>query len=187
MPKIDVTQPRSVVALEDPTWYVWLDHVTTAAGIPLALIGFGVTWWQLKKTKSAAQAAASAAEQAQSQLRKLNLVSLLPQLARIEEGLDEAVSASSAQMLRFWIASWRWQAGEIRGYLNFENPDEKKLMKTIQASIASASDVRNSLHSTPNSRYVTMTGDLRKLMGRVTGELGTLTTKQGATVGGDNA
>jgi hypothetical protein len=174
-----------VIALEDPAWYWWVDHITTTLGIPLALIGFGVTWWQLKKTKSAAEAAAKAAEQTQGQLKKLNLVSLLPQLARIEEGLDEAVVASSAQMLRFWIASWRWQAGEIRGYLNSDNADEKRIMKSIQASIASASDVRNLLHTTPPTQLVAMTTDLRKLMGKVTGELGTLTAKQTARVGDD--
>jgi uncharacterized membrane protein YccC len=60
-------------------WEAWLYPISGAdaasyAGIILTLVGFGITFYQLIKTKDAATAAAEAVEQLQQRLSKLDAV-----------------------------------------------------------------------------------------------------------------
>ncbi len=64
--------------------YSWIEHISTIAGIPLALIGFAVTIWQLVKTRGAAVAARLAAEKATKNINRTTLLMLVPQLMNVE-------------------------------------------------------------------------------------------------------
>jgi hypothetical protein len=168
--------------------YWWVDHLATIFSIPLALIGFGITIWQLKKTKSAAEAAQDAAKDAASsikdQVRAINLASLVPQLIRIENEIERAIGDGSVEILRFWIALWRQHAGEARAYLEATTTGEKRVLRNIQSSISTAADTRSRIHGLNElANLGTITEDLRKVVSRVTGELGTIAARQITAIG----
>lgn len=170
--------------MDAATPYWWIEHVSVVTSIPLALLGFGITVWQIIKTKSAAFAATRAATRTLAQMQGMSMISLLPQLSRIDDEIDRAVDSQSAEILRFWISQWKWQAGEMRGYLDAEDRAEEKIMRAIQSSISAASDVRRELHNVTPDQLVGATEDLRKLIGRVTGELSMLAARRGVLIGG---
>jgi hypothetical protein len=167
-----------VVRLTEETPYWWIDHISTILSVPLAVLGFGLAIWQIVKTRRAADAAKAAALLALNQVRQLNLAGLLPQLTRIDDEIDRAVQDDSAEILRFWLSQWKWQAGVARGLLDSGNRDEEKIMRLIQSSIVAASDVRRELFGVPSGQLVAATTDLRRSVGRVTSELGMLAARQ---------
>ena len=171
------------MALQESDWYFWFDRVTTYSSLALALLGFGFTLYQLKKTKSAAEAASRASSETLSQVQRLSLVSLLPQLLRIDDEIDRAVELESTELLRFWLSQWKWQASEARGLLNPDVDGEKKLMRSIQSSVAAAAQTKRELHGISPGQYVVVTADVRTLVGRVTGELGMITSQQMRSTG----
>jgi hypothetical protein len=175
-----------VLRLDEKTLYWWIDHVATIASVPLALIGFGVAIWQIVKTRRAADAATAAATSVLEQVQRLSLVRLLPQLTRIDDEIDRAVQVQSVEVLRVWISQWRWQAGEVRGYLDPTVRENEKVMKLIQSSIVAASDARRNLHTVTPDELAAATADLRKLVGRVTGELGVLAARQTSGIEGSH-
>jgi hypothetical protein len=166
---------------ESPYW--WIDHVSTVASVPLALIGFGITFWQLARTRKAANAALAAAENTQRQIRKLSIVALLPQLHRIDEELHRAVEQGSVELVRFWISNWQWQAGETRGYLLDASPEEETIMRALQSSIVAAASVRNDLIGIAPHDLKRTTVTVRKRIGAVTSQLGELAARR-STDGG---
>jgi hypothetical protein len=157
----------------DDIYRVW-DQVSTLLSIPLALVGFGVTIWQLVKTKNAAEAARGSAESAMRQIRRVSLASLLPQLHRIEDEIDRAVRADSVDLLLAWLSIWRWQAGELRGHLDSKIPAERKIMKSIQASMTIAAEVKGQIIDKRDGSLGVVTVGLRGAIASATKELGSL-------------
>jgi len=182
-------QGRSVLTLEEYSFYWWVDHISKIASIPLTLLGFGFTIWQLLKTKSAVQAAYEATLAMRRQVRRTNLATLLPQLTRIEDEIDRAVANRSVETVRSLISDWRWQAGETRIYLSASNAQEKKILRSIQASISVAADTQREIHREIHDvdspeLLVSVTDPLRKAVSRVTGELGAVAAQQVLDSGG---
>jgi hypothetical protein len=174
-----------MVDLEGQTLYWWIDHVSTIASAPLALVGFGFTFWQLAKTKSAAESAKASAEETRKQIRRANLLSLLPQLHRIEDEVSSAIRLGSVELVMAWLSLWRWQASEVRGYLNSDVASEKKVMKAIQTSISVAADAKFELIDLLSQDLVKATSAVRKAIASVTGELGSLSSVQGSGIEGN--
>ncbi|MCG8921287.1 hypothetical protein [Lentzea sp. CC55] len=168
----------------DEIYKVW-DQITTVSSIPLALLGFGVTIWQLIKTKSAAEAARSSAESAVHQMRRGNIIGLLRELHRVEDEIDKAVYHNSVDLLFVWLSVWRWQASELRGYLSESVGDERKVMKAIQASMTVVVNVKSSLVGRENSDLSALTAQLRQVVATVTRELGSLSVVQELDVKGN--
>jgi hypothetical protein len=170
--------------LEAVTPYWWIDHISTILSVPLALIGFSIAIWQIRKTRVAAEAARSAAATALNQVQRLSLVGLLPVLTRIDDEIDRAIDVKSKEMLRFWLSQWKWHASETRGFLDAEKLEEEKVMKLIQSSVVATTDLRRELHEVDLDQLARVTVNMRKAIGKVTSELGTLAARQSTTVNG---
>jgi hypothetical protein len=74
----------------------------------------------------------------------------------------------------------------VRGYLDPTVRENEKVMKLIQSSIVAASDARRNLHTVTPDELAAATADLRKLVGRVTGELGVLAARQTSGIEGSH-
>ncbi len=169
---------QGVIRLGEQTLYWWIDHAATISAIPLALIGFGVTFWQLGRTHRAALAAKLAADRAVQQMSRITLIGLLPQLRQIDDELDRAIKEESIEGLRFWVSRWKSQASEARAHLDRVNREEARLMRVIQSSLSAASDLRQSLHSIPVSQLPDATEDFMTSVNQITSELGTIAARK---------
>src|SRR6266571_3879160 len=141
--------------------------------IPFAMIGFGITFWQLSKTRRAAELARDAARLAQSDISRGSLLILIPQLQRVEEELERAVRIDSADMVLSWLGNWRWQAGQARGLLAIASPGNRGILKALQSSLAAAAIVRSHLiDSSDDDSLAAMTRPARDAITNVTNQLG---------------
>lgn len=159
-----------------------LDAVNGVTAIPFAVVGFGVTFWQLRKTKDAANAASDAARRAQRQISRGNILMLLPQIQRIEDELERAIQLDQVQLAISWLATWRWQAGQLRGLLPNENNQRRRLHRSLQASISVAAETKiRLLDPAQASDLVAITNAVRAAIAAVTNELGALAVEYGAS------
>ncbi|WP_344398321.1 hypothetical protein [Actinomadura alba] len=165
-------------------FYSFVERAANLTSIPFALIGFGVTFWQLSKTKKAAESARDAAKIAQGEMSRASLLTLIPQLQRVEEELERAVRLNSSELVISWLANWRWQAGQVRGLLMVISPNDKKTLKAIQASVAAAALVKSSLIDDPDLDLSASTKPARDAMSIVTNEIGALATTHQIQTGG---
>ena len=177
---------EELVHLEERTFYWWIDHSSAIASLPLALVGFGITIWQLLKTRTAAESAHAAAIKAMAQVSRMTLIGLLPQLRQIDDEMDRAIKEKATEPLRFWISQWKFQASQVRGHLAEHDREEAKLMRAIQASLSAASDLRQALHGMPADQLPATSQDLMKNVNKITAELGTLAARKSVETEGSN-
>lgn len=86
-------------------------------GAFLGLCALGVAIGQLIRTQRALAAARRAIETTQEGLAMNQLLTLIPQLQRIETELDDAVEYDDKKAARRLLASWRGMATDILGVL----------------------------------------------------------------------
>jgi hypothetical protein len=166
------------------TPYAFVEHATTITAIPLAIIGFGFTLWQVRKTRKAAEAARDAAGLAQRGIGRGNLLVLIPQLQRVEDELERAIHSGHQELALTWIGTWRWQAGQLRGLIQVTAPTNRKMLKAIQTSMVAASDAKASLVSEKTIDLAAETKGVMSAIAAVTVDLGEIAVIQGMRVGG---
>jgi hypothetical protein len=165
--------------------YSVIEHVSIIGSIPLALTGFGITFWQLLKTKKAAIAARLAAENATRNINRSTFIMLVPQLMTVEGELDEAVRRGSLELTLLSLRTWRSHAVQVRGLLDLVAPgDNPKVLRAIQNSVSSVVSAKSRLTETPGEDLAMATRQVRKAIATVTTELGVLAVAELAEVGG---
>jgi hypothetical protein len=156
-----------------------MDWLNMWLSIPIALAGFGLTYWQARKARTAAEAAKTAADSAKNQFRLVSAASLLPQLSQLEEAVVVAARTKSPEMLTHVLGSWLWQAALCRGYLDSTRPEEDAVMKKLQKSITTASTLKVAAASFDgNTDWHLTTEPARKSIADVTQRLGTIAAQQ---------
>jgi hypothetical protein len=157
--------------------------VAAYTAIPFALIGFGATIWQTTKARNAAEAARDAAKAAQSSISRNSLLMLIPQLQRVEDELERAVQIESAELAITWLSSWRWQAGQVRGFLGRSSAENKRILRALQSSISMAAQVKSAIIDGSPDDLASITRSARKAIADVTNEIGALAATQGVQIG----
>ncbi|MGW1128551.1 hypothetical protein [Streptomyces sp. NPDC002526] len=164
--------------------YSIVDAASSWTAIPFAVVGFGVTLVQVRKTRSAAESARAAAEDVRQTISRSSLLVLIPQLHRAEEQLERSVRDRSIDLSISWLSTWRWQAGQVRGLLDEENPTEREMVVSLQASIAAAASAKSKLIDTDSPDVVSITRNARQAMSKVTSGLGAMASTYGMQSGG---
>lgn len=155
----------------------WLSDTNAWVGLPITIAGFAVAIWQIRKTKSSADSAAAAATDTATAMSESYLLVLLPQLHRVESDLDIAVDRGERQLAASHMSQWRWQAGQLRGLLDTNDPVSKRMAKAIQTSITLAASAKiDALDSTLTLASVTR--PVQDAIALVTGEAGQLSIRQ---------
>lgn len=166
---------------KDIYWYI--EHATTITAIPLAILGFGIAIWQIRKTRTAAESALKAAGETQRGIGRSTILLLIPQLHRTEEELERAIGGGHQDLVLSWLSTWRWQAGQLRGLLKVAAPNERGVLKSIQESIVISMDLRNELLGIANGDLIAATKAVRTSISAVTNGLGELAILQGMQIG----
>jgi hypothetical protein len=165
------------------TFYNLVEHAATITAIPFALGGFGATIWQTWKARKAAEAANDAATSAKVHMSRANLLLLIPQLQKAEEELERAVTEQSLATVIYWLGAWRWQASQLRAYLSMTASGDRKVLKLIQNSLATAGNTKTRLVGNSAADLIKETIGVRDAIALVTTELGALAASQSSEVG----
>lgn len=139
----------SATAVDLDGWEL-LSRIADAMAVPgilLALVGFGVTIYQVFKVKKVAEAAKEAAEDAQTAISRSSLLSLVPQLEAVEDTLNKAVQNRSKSGVLNALTLWRRKAAPIRAYLEPADAGEKDLMTRLQSTLSFAVVTRGEIVS----------------------------------------
>jgi hypothetical protein len=159
--------------------------VTVITG-PLALLGIGLAWLQLRRTADATEATKEAVERTARGLALYQLLGLLPQLHQHESDLDAAVEAKDGRRAVEVLNQWRRTGTEVRGLLDSRTDTEEELITMLQESFTEAYQAKSRLLREANG-VEEATIDVRRAIGEVSVRVGSLTGRIKANIGGDVA
>ena len=109
--------------------------------IVLTVLGFGVTLFQLRRTRAAVAAT-------KQDVMRNQLLILVPQLQRVENDLERAVDGDERVLVRYQLEAWRWQASQLRGLVSSAISREHPIIRDLQESVSLASQAKIALTNT---------------------------------------
>ncbi|UXN23927.1 hypothetical protein N8D74_10055 [Curtobacterium flaccumfaciens] len=143
-----------------PGWFDWL-------GIALAVIGFGIGWWQLHKTTDAAEVATTALAKARKKLVFDQLAAVQGQVSSVIADLDFAIDSNDREVAHRALLRFSYAASEIRALLaavDEEFGDYFDLTERFASSSGTALDVKANIVGRPSP-------DIARLAKAVTKEI----------------
>lgn len=149
--------------------------------IPLTVVGFAAAIRQATKARTASELAKEAAQRAEALLSKNQLILLIPILHRAEGDLETALEHGERRLVEYHLSSWRWHSSQFRSYLT-DSAADKKLAKSVQASIALAAETKLRLGES-ESDMGKICIPVREAIAAVTGELGRLAADETSRTG----
>ncbi|MEU9820889.1 hypothetical protein ACIGG9_10760 [Pseudonocardia alni] len=165
--------------------YPVLDQIITLIATPLALLGLYLAWKEIRKTKTAAEAARDAAQRAQTALSRNSVVIILYQMQQVETELEKAISDKDRQRSIYWMSTWRSLAGQAVGHLKFINALSDELNEKILNSVETCGKAKNSLVGTAGDTVRISMPGLKSVTG-VTADVGVLSVMQNLKSGESN-
>lgn len=131
----------------NPGWFDWL-------GLAIALVGFGVTIYQVVKTRSAAKAATAALTTAQGQLAKRALLAIGPQLQSIQLDLGYTMKKNNADIAERTLVRFGLIAREASGLLITLGVGHEDLAERMRAAAHEATVVKAAMSTTKSPDVV---------------------------------
>lgn len=115
-------------------------------GLAVSVAGFSIAIVQIRKTRSAAEAARAAVISTERRYASNTLLIVLPQLLQIDEDLGAALEAGRRTDVRALLTQWRHTAGHARGVASQSSRQELLSLATVfQRSISRAMTAERAL------------------------------------------
>lgn len=114
----------------------------TWLGVAVSSVGFAVTIYQLRKTRSAAEAATRALGRSRHRYAVNALMASIPELLRAEDQLSTGLRSQKSRDVSVALVAWRHSAARTRGHLgNLESSAEELLADLgVAISLCAASE-----------------------------------------------
>lgn len=147
-------------------------------GILLTIVGFWIAIVQIRKTRTAAEAARDAAAHGTNRIRYNQLIILVPQLQNLEGEMDAVVRQNDLFAAERVLVRWRQVATQTSGILREMGAEHEELTQQIEkccgaARAAKAKLVTSGAASTSKT-VGTVTSAARKELSAVTDRLTSL-------------
>ena len=156
-------------------WVDWLNVV----GFAITVAGFAIAFWQISKTRGAAEAANRAALSTQRQLAVNQLLILVPQLKWLAGELDAAIEDDDPRLARRHLDNWRFQAAHIHGLLSADDSMGRRRVRDLQESVTLAFAATSALLEGKRP-VLAASKQARNAIGKVCNELSTWVGQQSA-------
>jgi hypothetical protein len=144
----------------------------TIVGVLATVIGLSIAFWQLKKTRTAAEATRDAVTTTESRLAKAELLQLIPALVDVDGSLEDGIRiGADAEQIAKHLTAWRDCANEILGVLEGRGYASAEFVATLKDSADEAARVRAELPDSPDDRRIA-TKDVRAGISAVCGFAG---------------
>jgi hypothetical protein len=141
-------------------------------GVLATVIGLSVAFWQLRKTRSAAEAARDAVTTTEGRLAKAELLQLIPSLVEVDGALEDSIrDGGDADAIAEQLTNWRDRANEVLGVLEDRGYASSQFLATLRDSAEEATRVRAGLSDDPEERRIA-TKDVRAAISSVCGQAG---------------
>jgi hypothetical protein len=114
-------------------------------GLVVSLAALAYAILEIRKTKTAAEAAATAAERTSRVLVQNHLLFLIPELTRIASELDAVVSSADAQRASEYLSHWRNAASRTRGLLRARGDIPRPLASAFTGAFTAITESRAKL------------------------------------------
>ncbi|TYK53024.1 hypothetical protein [Actinomadura decatromicini] len=108
----------------------------------------------------------------------------------MEEELEKAIREDSRELVISWLTNWRWQAGQVRGFLTTlsqvegnASGDDEVFLTALQTSVATAAQAKALLIEDSEDSLPAITKSARESIAEVTNELGMLAAVHGIHIG----
>lgn len=157
------------------TWADWVQLIGLFGGFALA-------FWQLRRTRKAADAARDAVQRTEAHLATNSILTLIPAILSLERDLDDAVTDGDCKAAIRGLARWRQLASELRGLLHADE-NRQQLVGLLQRSTALAASAKSSILR-PNVDLAKATLACRKEFAEVSEALGVVSGELKNYVGG---
>ncbi|MCE4025451.1 hypothetical protein LXM50_05655 [Microbacterium sp. Au-Mic1] len=154
-----------------PGWHDWL-------GLFLTVAGFWIAIAQLRKTRTATQAAASELERARRKLNGDQLSAVVPQLQTVVADLDFAVDNNDREVAHRALLRFGYVATESISLLDNRTADHSALKTRLSEVASSALDVKATIVGRRNV-------DVARTAKAVTKEIAALSVEIAGLVAGD--
>ena len=143
------------------------------AGLALGAVGITIAWWQLRKTRSAVEAASAAASRFRAGSDRNELLVLLARLIAIEEDLRQRVAASDEAGATGALRHWRLSAAEVRTIAGRTRPAWIGLAQLLDETIEQASTLRSARRPGANTqaRYAEALASIQRATTEISGRV----------------
>ena len=150
-----------------------LSIILSPIGLVLSLAGLVYAIIEIRKTKTAAQAAAAAAERTSRALVQNHLLFLIPELTRLATEIDGMVAADDARRVSEHLSQWRNAASRARGLLRARGEIPRPLASAFTGSFAAITESRTLLREQESDVPASVEASLRAI-DKVMDEIGDL-------------
>jgi hypothetical protein len=82
-------------------------HIADVTAVPGLALGFGLTFWQLRKTRTSAEAARDASRGTQLRMNRVFLLTMAPSVTQAEDELTRALHAGERDRIGLALQNWR--------------------------------------------------------------------------------
>ena len=132
-------------------------------GLIVTFVGFWIAIVQIRKTKSAAEAAARAAKVGSVRIRYNQLLMVVPQMQNLELEIDSAIQQSDSYAVERALLRWRQLAASSHGILGQMGESYKEIVEGIEKTRGTAITVKGRLSAPDATKPVaTVTLGVRK-------------------------
>lgn len=144
--------------------------VVGVVGVLATVIGLSIAFFQLKKARSAAEAARDAVVTTEGRLAKAELIQLIPTLVEVDGALEDGIrEGAGADVIAKQLTSWRDRANEVLGILEGRDYSSDEFMTMLRDSAEEATQVRAGLPEDADERRI-VTKDVRAAISSVCGK-----------------
>lgn len=131
----------AVTCLAYPDLHVRTEEAGVSIGDALALLGLGITMYQLVRTGMMITAIGGAAERTSRQADVYRLLTIVPELAAIERDLDRAIEWGRKAEVSAIVSAWASKVSDLKGLLrsdSFTKLDIEELVRYVGDSLVHA-------------------------------------------------
>lgn len=185
---LPLVQSTGISSIEGPS--SWLTFWIGNVGLILTIIGFWIAISQIRKTKTAAEAAANAAIVGTNRIRYNQLLILSPQMGQIEHDLDTAIHDDDKNNAEKAFIRWRQLAVVVHGLIGQMGPDYTDLAESIEKTRVNVISAKSKLVDPNNASKpvsVLISGVRKEIsnandrLGSVVGKLATEISTEGSS------
>lgn len=150
----------------------WITIVTGPLGVIVSILGFGIAITQIRRVKSATEAATAATTHAARTTAGNMILFLIPDLQSLASDINRSIEAGEGDRLPEVLDRWRETGIRVRGLLKARGQADDEILAVLTKSFAQVTDAKEKIRSGQPLAEATKT--LQRSIDKVIEEVGDL-------------
>lgn len=145
--------------------------------IVLTMIGFGVAFWQLSRTKSIVELTQESVNNLRNQIVRAEILIQIQTLMTTDSYLDEAIQQTDSKTATRHVRGWLLAAQDLCGLLEAHHEDTTAIVKVLKRSTRAANSAKQTLVTNDYETLAAATQEFRNTAAKAIGDLATYRVK----------